>query len=204
MKPQTKVWDIFIRFFHWSLVFAFLISYLTEGETNLHFYSGWYIVSLIALRVIWGFIGTKYARFSEFIKPPSEVINYSRSLISFSRGTTKHYLGHNPLGGLMVVALLIALSLTCFSGVMTYTAEGQSPFTFVGRPLLEESHQEHGQGSTNYEEESESESEEFWEEIHEFFVNVTLILIIIHIAGVLITSWLHNEKLIKAMITGKK
>jgi cytochrome b len=62
-SKSIKVRDLFIRFFHWSMVVTFLTSYLTEGETNLHLYSGWYILLLPSLRVIWGFFGTKHARF---------------------------------------------------------------------------------------------------------------------------------------------
>jgi cytochrome b len=80
-STSIKVWDLFIRFFHWTMVTAFLTNYLTEGETNLHFYSGWYILLLLSLRVILGFFGTKHARFIDFVKPPSEVLKYARMLV---------------------------------------------------------------------------------------------------------------------------
>lgn len=204
MTSSIKVWDLFIRYFHWTLVIAFLVSYLTEGEYNLHFYSGLYIALLLGLRLIWGFIATRYARFSDFVRPPTEVIAYSRSFLSGKNDSNKKYLGHNPLGGLMVVSLLVSLSLTCFSGVMLYTAEGDSLFSFVEQPILQERSESDDYQSVNESEESESDAEEFWEELHELFVNVTLFLVIIHIAGVIVTGRLHKQDLIKAMITGRK
>lgn len=240
-----KVWDFFIRFFHWTLVVAFIISYLSEGEYNVHFYSGWYIAILLTLRVMWGFIGTKHARFVDFIKPPSEIVSYAKSL--FQRDEKpKSYLGHNPLGGIMVIALLSSISMTAVSGVMLYTAEGQAPFAFFGQsPTLEvdeehdnhensedendhEEHEKYEDGdhdedgehadddeqawagattsaeSTTGRHEEESEAEEFWEELHEFFANLSLLLILIHIAGVIISGRKQGVNLVKAMITGKK
>ena len=190
-----KVWDLFIRFFHWSLVTAFIVSYLTEGENNLHFYSGWFIAVMLVLRIIWGFIGSKHARFNDFVKPLSQIKHYTKSLIAGSSSSMTKYTGHNPLGGLMIIALLASLSMSVVSGVMLYSSTENSLFSFVDKPLLQEI-DEH--------EESETEGEEVWEEIHEIFVNLTLAFIIIHIIGVLVSSWLHNENLIKAMFTGKK
>jgi cytochrome b len=212
-SSSIKVWDLFIRFFHWTLVVAFLTSYLTEGETNLHFYSGWYIVMLLSLRVIWGFFGTKYARFTDFIQPPSGILKYARKLIFKQQGFDKKHIGHNPLGGLMVIVLILALTLNCISGVMLYTSEGKSLFAFVGQPLFNE-HEEHEEhlieSSANHKDEEtdqdggENRSEKFWENTHELLANLTLFLILLHIAGVIVSSRLQSENLVKAMICGRK
>jgi cytochrome b len=197
----VKVWDIAIRLFHWSLVAAFVTSYLSGDENQtLHVYSGYLIVGLLAFRIVWGFIGTQHARFADFIYSPAKIFNYARSLAS---GAPTHYLGHNPLGGLMVIALLVSLSLACFSGLKLYAVEeNKGPLANVTAPSIiatayahenkEEHHKNHDQG------------EDVWEEIHEFFVNLTLGLVILHIGGVVVTSILHREKLVKAMITGNK
>jgi cytochrome b len=204
-STSIKVWDLFIRFFHWTMVIAFLTNYLTEGETNLHFYSGWYILLLLSLRVIWGFFGTKYARFIDFVKPPSEVLKYVRMLVFKHQGFNKKHIGHNPLGGLMVIALLLLLTLTCISGVMVYTSEGKRFYDFIEQPLLQDidEHEQHliEKVAGNVNEESD---EEFWEEIHEFLSNFTLFLILLHIAGVILSSRLQRQNLIKSMIYGRK
>jgi len=232
------IWDLFIRIFHWTLVVAFIISYLTEGEVYLHFYSGWYIVILLVCRVLWGFIGSKHARFIDFIKPPTEIINYAKSLRK-NDGTIKHYAGHNPLGGLMVVAMLCFLTLTCVTGILLYSEDGNSTFSFTNySPIasVEEDHQTEKAANAyqdsalksslnnNHDDDKFSEDEEyemtstalsnhnkyeddddeFLKEIHDLFANLTILLILFHIAGVVFSSRLHQENLVKAMFTGKK
>jgi cytochrome b len=167
------------------MVIAFLTNYLTEGETNLHFYSGWYILLLLSLRVIWGFFGTKYARFIDFVKPPSEVLKYVRMLVFKHQGFNKKHI--------------------CISGVMAYTSEGKRFYDFIEQPLLQDidEHEQHliEKVAGNVNEESD---EEFWEEIHEFLSNFTLFLILLHIAGVILSSRLQRQNLIKSMIYGRK
>jgi len=198
-----KVWDLFIRFFHWTLVASFLVSYLTEGEYNLHFYSGWYISILIVLRIIWGMVGSKYSRFSDFVKPPTDIIQYVKSLIA---NEDKAYLGHNPLGGLMLIIMLTSLSLTSITGVLLYQSEGNEIFSFLQGPILQELDEDDEHQESRYEKESHEESElgEALEELHELFANLTLLLILIHVAGVYFTSRRENRNLVKAMFTGKK
>ncbi len=210
----VKVWDLFIRFFHWSLVVTFVVSYLTEGEYGLHFYSGWYIGTLLLVRMVWGVIGSKYARFSDFVKPPSDILDYTKSLFS-EEHQEKTYLGHNPLGGIMVVVMLLSLSFTVVSGVVLYKAEGNNTFDFIGSPVLVEIDEEQREykeiddkikSLKEYREKDyeEHEDEEFWEEIHEFFSNFSLLLILFHVAGVIFSSRRENKNLVKGMITGKK
>ncbi len=180
---EVKVWDPLVRVFHWSLVLAFLIAYLS-GEHNewLHLAAGYTVIGLVSLRVVWGFIGTRYARFSSFVRPWGEVRAYLKAL---SMMRPPHYLGHNPAGGAMVVALLFALLLTTASGMAAYGAEsGQGPLAML-----------HGVGH-------------FWEEVfeegHELLVHLTLLLVVVHVAGVLVGSIAHGENLPRAMVTGWK
>ena len=196
----VKVWDIAVRIFHWSLVAAFVTAYLS-GEENelLHANAGYVIIGLLAFRVIWGFIGTKHARFADFIYSPTKIVAYTRS---FARGEPPHYLGHNPLGGIMVIALLISLALACFSGLKLYAAEdGKGPLANEGSLSVISSAYAHEGGEHDVDDEAGTE---FWEEIHELFVNLSLGLVGLHIAGVVVSSVLHREKLVKAMITGNK
>lgn len=185
IKPtQIKVWDPVVRFFHWSLVSAFLIAYVTEEDLlTVHTWAGYLIAGLLVIRIIWGFIGTHYARFSDFIYSPSTIIQFLKNTMALR---AKRYLGHNPAGGAMVVLLIISLLLTTTSGILLLGAEEQAGpvahwFTRAGG---------------------------FWgkalEELHEFFANFTLLLVFIHIAGVIVESLIHKENLVSAMLNGFK
>lgn len=198
MTDEVYVWDKFVRLFHWSLVVLFTISYLTgEEESSLHVYSGYAIVLLVLARIGWGVLGSKHARFSDFVCGPAKVMAYSKSV---SSGNPKHYLGHNPLGGLMVLALLASLLTVTFSGMKLYAVEeGRGPLADAGHGVLVAtayaSDDEYGEHEGN---------EEIWEEIHEAAVNVALVLVFLHIGGVVLSSWVHRESLVKAMLTGYK
>lgn len=220
MGKEIYVWDRFVRFFHWSLVVLFVTSYLTGDEQEtIHVYSGYAIAVLVFLRVIWGFVGPKYARFSDFVYSPSTVIQYMKSMV---KGSPRHYLGHNPAAGAMVIALLLTLVVITLSGMKLYAVEeGKGPFSVENEITLinvahassgeeeeYEDDEEQGDSHGNYEEEEEDEEhdeeEEFWEEIHEASVNFMLFLIVVHIGGVFFSGRQHKESLVKAMFTGKK
>ncbi|MEJ2060177.1 MAG: cytochrome b/b6 domain-containing protein [Gammaproteobacteria bacterium] len=179
-----RVWDLPVRLFHWSLVLAFGIAYLTGDELQtLHVWAGYVVLGLIGFRLAWGVIGTRYARFSDFIYRPATVIAYLKDLVRL-RG--KRYLGHNPAGGAMVLALLGSLLATTMLGLAAYAAkEGAGP---LADSLAGVSH--------------------FWKEVfeggHEFFANLTLILVAVHLVGVAVGSVLHRENLPRSMVTGLK
>ena len=130
--PMVKVWDPFIRIFHWSLILLFLIAYATGDENeNLHLAAGYAIAGLVALRVIWGFIGPHHARFANFVRRPREVFSYLRNATTLK---APRYLGHNPAGAAMILALLLALSGICITGYMMTTD------TFWGSQQVEDIH----------------------------------------------------------------
>ena len=117
-RNSVTVWDPLVRLFHWSLVSAFFIAYFTEDDLlDLHVYAGYFIAGLLSFRLIWGFVGSRHARFSDFVKRPGEVWAYLKSLLTLH---PKRYLGHNPAGGAMVIGLLVSLLLTTLSGVAIY------------------------------------------------------------------------------------
>ncbi|MGB5261538.1 MAG: cytochrome b/b6 domain-containing protein [Gammaproteobacteria bacterium] len=202
---SVRVWDPLVRLFHWSLVLTFTVAWLSgEEESLLHIYSGYAVMGLILLRVFWGFAGTRYARFSDFLYSPRRTLRYLGSLLDRA---PEHYTGHNPAGGWMIVLLLASLLVTGYTGIEVYGAEGHGPLAANG-PGVEwvsvayaddedNDDDHHGEGEAN-------EAEEFWEELHEFFAYFTLLLIFIHVAGVFVASRLHGENLVKAMISGNK
>ena len=166
----VKVWDPLVRIFHWALALAFAVAYLTADEMErVHVAAGYVIGGLILFRVLWGLIGTRHARFTDFIYSPGAVLRYLRDLLI---GSAKRTLGHSPAGGAMVIALIVALTVTCVTGLVMGPEES-------------------GYG-------------EAFEELHELAAVATLALVLAHIAGVLLASFVHRENLVLAMVTGRK
>ncbi len=152
-------------------------------------------------------MGSKYARFSQFIYSPASTLDYVKTLADKK---PKHYVGHNPVGGLMVVILLFSLFVVTLSGLKIYAIEeGKGPFSETNISIISNAYADNDDyrfRGDEYDEhdDKEDEAEEFWEEIHEVATNFTLFLILLHILGVGASSKIHNENLIKIMITGKK
>ncbi len=121
--PQrVRVWDPFVRLFHWTLAAAVLIAFVTEDELQgLHTLAGYTVIGLIAARLLWGLIGPRHARWWDFVRGPRAVLDYVRESL---RGTAPRYLGHNPAGGAMIVALLVGLTATTLTGISTLDNEG--------------------------------------------------------------------------------
>lgn len=178
-----KVWDPLVRLFHWLLVASVAVTWVTEDEfLVLHVYAGYLIAGLLGFRLIWGFIGPRYARFSDFVTSPSRAIAYTKEVLQFR---SKRFIGHNPAGGMMIVVLLVSLLITVFSGLVAYGIEGYGP---LAQWL-------HSLGAWD---------DETFEEIHEFFANFTLLLVLVHVTGVVFESLLHKENLVLSMINGRK
>ncbi len=176
----VKIWDLPLRIFHWLLVIAFAIAYITEDDfLSVHIWAGYVISGLLVFRLIWGFTGGHYARFTNFICRPGESMSYFKNALAFK---TKRYLGHNPAGAVMILLLLGSLVIATLTGFAVYGADKNAgPLAMIGM-----------------------ENEALWEEVHEFFANLTLLLVFIHIIGVAFESFLHKENLSKAMLTGYK
>lgn len=202
-KP-VRVWDVFVRVAHWALVAGFFVAYFTEDELlPIHVWAGYIVGAIVVLRVAWGFVGPEYARFSNFMYSPAKVVGYLGSLI---RRDATRYLGHSPAGGAMVILLLVSLAGTVWSGLTVYGYEqGAGPLAgvLVGETAASGALQNGRQAGEETESAFEGK-EEYWEEMHEFFANLTLALVGLHIAGVLLASFVHRENLPWAMVTGDK
>lgn len=170
MSQRILVWDVPTRVFHWLLVICFAVAFLTaesERYRDIHVVLGYTLLGLIAFRLVWGVIGTRYAQFRSFLFKPAETVGYLASMV---KGKPKHYVGHNPAGSLAVFALL---GLGIASGV-----SGVLLFQDVGGEALEE--------------------------IHELASYGMLAVVGLHLVGVLASSVMHRENLVRSMITGFK
>ena len=115
-KQSALVWDLPVRVFHWLLVISFAGAWLTsEGEAQqmVHYAFGYSACALVIFRIIWGIVGTRYARFTEFIKGPAETMHYIKSLLM---GIKQAGLGHNPAGALVMISLMILIILIGLTG----------------------------------------------------------------------------------------
>jgi len=167
---RILVWDIPTRVFHWSLAASFIGAYVTSESERLaaiHVACGYTLLGLIGFRLVWGFVGSRYARFGEFVRGPAAVIGYVKSLVG---GHAKRYVGHNPAGAVAIVLLLVLGLATGASGYATYNELGG----------------------------------EWLEEVHEVCANAMLLVVIVHVLGVIVSSVLHKENLVRAMVTGRK
>lgn len=176
-----KVWDLPLRVFHWLLVISFIVAYLTDEDLlTVHVWAGYTVLGLLVFRMVWGFIGNDYAQFSSFLCSPIKSVAYVKDAIARK---APRYLGHNPAGSAMIVLLILGLLMIVMSGLILYGAD-QNLGPFAGMV--------------------DSSQEDFWKEIHETTANVTLVLVIGHVAGVIFESIVHGENLVKAMWNGYK
>ena len=170
LKTKILVWDAPVRVFHWLMVLSFFGAYLTTESERwrlAHVTLGYTLGGLVAFRIIWGMIGTRYARFSNFIRGPAAVVRYVKSLL---KGQPEHTIGHNPAGAVAIVLLMVLSVLI--------VASGWAIFNEIGGNLLSE--------------------------LHEVTGNLMLLVVGVHVAGVAVSSWLHRENLVRAMVTGEK
>jgi cytochrome b len=176
-----RVWDPLIRLFHWGLVGAVAVSWLTQEEDyELHLLAGYGVLELTVLRLVWGFVGTRHARFSDFVRTPYQVLAYLRQL---ARGHAPRSLGHNPAGGVMIVLLLLVMLTLALSGVALDAAENRAGPLADTRLFL---------------------YTEVIRAIHVWATDAALMLIALHLLGVAHASWVHRENLVRSMITGGK
>ena len=116
VQKRILVWDLPTRLFHWLLATSFFGAYLvseSERWRALHALLGYTAAGLVAFRLLWGVVGTRYARFTAFTWSPRAVLAYLRSLVS---GSPEHYTGHNPAASWAVLGLLVMVAVTGLSG----------------------------------------------------------------------------------------
>jgi cytochrome b len=184
-SATVPVWDVWVRLFHWLLVAAVAVAAYTgffgrKNQIDIHVIMGLSATALVVIRLIWGVWGTTYARFSSFISPPGKTLRHARSII---RSREHVSMGHNPLGGWMIVALLALVTVIAITGVVTLggvVKEGPlAPFVSFATGF-----------STR--------------KFHYYLAIVLAGMAGLHILGALFESMRTRENLVRAMVTGRK
>ena len=181
---SVLVWDLPTRLFHWLLVIFVIISFVTGNiggnAMQYHEWGGFAILALLLFRLVWGFVGSRESRFVTFVYGPSAVISYARMLL---RRNSVHYLGHNPLGGWSVIALLFTLLVQAVTGLFAnddIITEGPL-FDWVGKA-----------------------TSDWLTKVHKLNQQVIIALVCVHVAAVLFYFFYKRQNLILPMITGVK
>ncbi len=209
-SKKVKVWDPVVRIGHWLLIPAVFTAYFSEDDLMpLHIVAGYVVSTIVLIRLIWGFCGSRYARFADFVYSPAAILAYLQQMLS---GKSQHYIGHNPAGGAMVVALLLSLAATSLSGLKLYALEeNDGPWAWAAEIATSNGSPQHqiksglaSPSANTVLPATDKKSEEFWEELHELFANLTLALATLHITAVLYSSRREKQQLITAMLSGVK
>ena len=208
LQETTRRWDPLVKITHWGVAAVVIINALIVGEGSIaHIWAGYTLAALLALRLLWGVIGTKSARFSAFPPNPARAFGHLRAIRA---GKREQHVSHNPLGALMAYAIWGVLGVIIASGIAMAGPPpaidaSTTPAQIISGEAHEDEHGEHGE----YEGregggESEEEGEELLEEVHETAVNLLYLLIPLHIAGVAFETARSGKRTLTAMLPGGK
>jgi cytochrome b len=183
MTEKRLVWDLPLRLFHWLLVASMVASYFTAkfiDDRQWHFYVGYWTIGLLVFRILWGFFGPRHARFTSFIHSPSAIWLYVKGM--FQRGSAPS-IGHNPVGGLMVLLMLVLMSIQAATGLFTTDA-----IIWAGpyNPSVSES------------------TASFLSTVHNWNFNIIIAAVIMHVAAILFYAFYKQQNLVVPMLNGHK
>ena len=188
-----SLWDPVVRVSHWGIALAVLLNaLLTEGGSLIHIWIGWTALALLAIRMIWGFVGPREARFAAFPPSPSGALSHLKDLVAWR---PKHYASHNPAGAMMAYVMWAALAVVIGTGI---AMTGTGPFGAMERKAAVETED----WSTLDLGESKGEAGEALKEVHEVAGNLLLILAALHVGGVVIESRAMRRNLVRPMLGG--
>ena len=181
---NIRVWDWPVRLFHWLLLALCILSWASAeiggNAMQYHFWSGYTILGLLLFRIMWGLAGSDTARFVNFLRGPSAVLAYARTLFKPSHRAT---LGHNPLGGWSVAALLSTLATQTISGLFSNDdIANEGPLYHL----------------------ISKDTSDLISVVHKGAFNVLVALVVLHIAAIIFYRVKHRENLLKPMLNGDK
>ncbi len=184
---SIRVWDLPVRLFHWLLVLTIVGSIVSAklggNWMEWHQRLGFFALGLILFRIIWGVVGSQHARFANFVRGPSTVLQYMREIKRPDAQHTKHYLGHNPMGALSVVALLALILFQATSGL------------FADDDILMRG---------PYADAVSKQISDWLTKLHKLNSNVIIGLIVLHLSAIGFYHFVKRENLVKPMIFGTK
>lgn len=182
-KKTVRVWDLPTRVFHWTLLVLFLVTWISHEADgalfNVHAISGICVLAMVVFRLVWGFLGSRHARFSDFVRGWADVRQYVKNLLMF-RPT--YHVGHNPAGGWMIIALLLVLAFTALNGLFISDDGFVGPLAGMLSPGLS-----HAMG-----------------DFHEGTAGFLGFLVVVHVVGILVHGFMTGENLPRAMWNGNK
>lgn len=179
---KTNIWSKPTIIFHWLLVIGMVGAYIlaeSEGLLNVHTAFGYMVGVLLLFRIIWGLIGPKYSRFSDFTFSLKKLKDFFLNM----KEAKKAYPGHNPLASWIMIGIILVAVFVVVSGILILAAKGQGFFAFIS--VTADAH--------------------VFEEMHEVSVNILLILVIVHIVGLIINKIFHTDYgTLTSMFSGSK
>lgn len=182
---RIRVWDLPLRIFHWSLAFCVIAGWLLgqfgPSKMTLHFWLGYATIALLAFRVVWGFVGPQDARFLSFVQGPRSIGAYMRHM---HRREPSYWHGHNPLGALSAVAMIVVLGAQAFTGLISDPEDYVNVGPLAGNVSGSLSHDAVG-----------------W---HETGALLILLLVVLHVGVILFYRFWKRENLVGPMLTGWK
>ena len=181
MKQKVFVWDLPLRLFHWSLVVSLCGLWFTAEYSyeQIHIYLGYFVLVLLSFRVLWGFFGTHYSKFSALSFNPLVVFSYLKNML---QGKAEESLGHNPVGGLMAIAVVLVIGAQAATGLFTEGELWSGPY--------------YGTLDTDV--------SKFLNSLHHTLFDYILVLVAIHITAIFYYLLKKKQNLIMPMITGVK
>lgn len=186
MTPvRTKIWDPLLRGFHWllaaSVITTWLLGKFGPAQMTLHFWLGYFIIGLLAFRLVWGFIGPETARFSHFVRGPGAILRYASGMF---RREPSYFHGHNPLGALSVIAMLALLAAQATTGLYV------DPEDYINVGPLADT--------------VSSATRKTMLSLHHIMSSLIFVLVLLHVGIILFYRFWKRENLIEPMVTGWK
>ncbi|MEP2979826.1 MAG: cytochrome b/b6 domain-containing protein [Lentilitoribacter sp.] len=179
---KVKVWDVYIRIFHWLLLICILVSFISFrlDEMDIHFISGHCVLALLIFRVIWGVIGSRTALFHTFIKGPGAILNYVKNP---SSEKFKGMIGHSPIAALSVIAMLVVISVQVGTGLIS------DDEILLQGPLAKYVSGDMSYQATTY---------------HGINAKLIIGLIVLHLAAIAFYRFIKKDDIVKPMVIGQK
>ena len=185
---RVPAWDVPTRLFKWALVLCVAVAWVTQwrGDAALtvHIWNGYAVLVLLVFRLLWGVVGSSTSRFSAWVKWPWTVLAYAAKLV---RGRGRPYLGHNPLGAYMILALMLVVGSQAIAGLFTVDSNG-----VVGGPF------------SNLDFGDPTPVQRALSRYHHWAFNIVLAFVTVHVAVNLFYQFVKRDPVIRAMITGTK